>query len=73
VTEEFWLQGDTLHLKLTYDDDTLFEFPFIIDHTFNRIEGSKISLYDCEGADYDWFEKLNAPEPGSEPSFRMNK
>ena len=77
VTEEFWLQGDTLHLKLTYEDDTLFEFPFIIDHTFNRIEGSEISLYDCEGADYDWFEKLNASEPGSEPgsepSFRMNK
>jgi hypothetical protein len=60
ATEEFWLEGDTLHLNLTYEDDTLFDFPFIIDHTFNKIEGSEITLYDCEGADYDWFEKLNA-------------
>ncbi len=62
ATEEFWLEGNTLHLKLTYVDDTLFETPFIIGHTFNKVEGSEISLYDCDGADYDWFEKLNALE-----------
>ena len=62
ATEEFWLEGDTLKLKLTYVDDTLFESPFIIDHTFERIEASGILPYNCEGADYDWFEKLIAPE-----------
>lgn len=60
ATEEFWLEGGALKLKLTYTDESLFESPFIIDHTFNKIEGSEISLYNCEGADYDWFEKLNA-------------
>jgi len=64
ATEEFWLEDDTLHLNLTYEDDTLFDFPFVIDHTFNKIEGSEITLYDCEGADYDWFEKLNASVEG---------
>ena len=62
ATEEFWLEGDTLNLKLTYEDDVLFESPFIIDHTFARIEASGILPYNCEGADYDWFEKLIAPE-----------
>jgi len=61
ATEEFWLEGDTLNMKLTYEDDTLFEIPFIIDHSFARIDGSEILPYNCEGADYDWFEKLNAP------------
>lgn len=64
ATEEFWLEGDTLHLNLTYEDGTLFDSPFVIDHTFNKIEGSEITLYDCEGADYDWFEKLNASLEG---------
>lgn len=64
ATEEFWLEGDTLKLKLTYVDDTLFESPFIIDHKFERIEASGILPYNCEGADYDWFEKLIAPEEG---------
>lgn len=62
ATEEIWREGDTLKLKLTYEDDTLFESPFIIDHTFERIEASGILPYNCEGADYDWFEKLIAPE-----------
>ncbi len=62
TTEEFWLEGDTLKLKLTYVDDTLFESPFIIDHTFERIKASGILPYNCEGADYDWFEKLIPPE-----------
>lgn len=65
ATEEFWLDGDFLKLKLTYEDDTLFETPFIIDHIFEPMEGSAILRYDCEGADYDWFEKLNAPAEGN--------
>jgi hypothetical protein len=75
--EEIWLEGDTLKMTLTYEDNALFEIPFIIDHIFERIEGSEILPYNCEGADYDWFEILNAPEPGSEPgsepSSRMNR
>ncbi len=67
ATEELWLEGDRLNLKLTYVDTTLFKVPFIIDHTFERVGDTEILPYDCEGADYDWFEKLNAPEPGSEP------
>ena len=62
ATEEFRLESDMLIMKLTYEDDTLFDTPFIIDHTFARIEASGILPYNCEGADYDWFEKLIAPE-----------
>jgi len=62
ATEEFWLEGDTLKMTLTYEDDILFDVPFVIDHTFERIEATGILPYNCEGADYDWFEKLIAPE-----------
>ena len=62
ATEEFWVEGDMLKMILTYEDDTLFEVPFIIDHSFERVEGAEILPYNCEGADYDWFEKLIAPE-----------
>jgi len=64
ATEEFRLDGDTLKMTLTYDDDTLFDIPFIIDFDFARVEGAEIQRYNCEGADYDWFEKLNAPKEG---------
>jgi hypothetical protein len=64
ATEEFWLDGDTLRLKLIYVDDSLFKTPFIIDHRFERVESEAILPYNCEGADYDWFEKLNAPRDG---------
>jgi hypothetical protein len=64
ATEEFRLDGDTLKMKLTYEDNTLFEVPFIIDFNFARIEGAEILPYNCEGADYDWFEKLNASVEG---------
>ena len=62
ATEEFWLDDDTLKMTLTYEDSTLFEVPFIIDHSFERIEDAEILPYNCEGAEYDWFEKLNAPQ-----------
>jgi hypothetical protein len=64
ATEELWLDGSTLHLKLTYEDDTLFKIPFIIDHRFEKVEGEEILPYNCEGADYDWFDKLNVPQLG---------
>lgn len=64
ATEEFWRDGDTLRMTLTYVDDSLFEIPFIIDHAFERIADQEILPYNCEGADYDWFEKLNQPGEG---------
>lgn len=65
ATEEFWIDGDTLQLKLSYADESLFRTPFIIDHRFEKISDAEILPYHCEGADYDWFDKLNAP-PGGE-------
>jgi hypothetical protein len=65
ATEEFWLDGDTLKMTLTYEDSALFGVPFIIDLNFARVEGAEILPYNCEGADYDWFEKLNAPAEGN--------
>ena len=64
ATEEFWRDGDVLKMTLTYVDDTLFEVPFVIDHEFERIEDAEILPYNCEGADYDWFEQLNKPGEG---------
>lgn len=61
ATEEIWRDGDTLNMKLTYKDNTLLEIPFIIGFTFENVEGVDILPYNCEGADYDWFEQLNAP------------
>ena len=62
ATEELWLDGETLKMTLTYIDETLFEIPFILDHTFVRTDDSEVPLYECTDADYDWFEKLNAPQ-----------
>ena len=64
TTEEIWLDDDTLRMTLTYVDKTLFNIPFILDHTFVRTEDREIPLYECTDADYDWFEKLNAPTQG---------
>lgn len=62
--EELWLDGDNLKMTLTYVDETLFEIPFILDHTFVRTQDHEVPLYECTDADYDWFEKLNAPQQG---------
>jgi hypothetical protein len=51
-------------MTLTYTDETLFETPFIMDHTFVRTEDSVVPLYECTDAGYDWFNNLNAPQPG---------
>jgi hypothetical protein len=64
TTEEIWLDGETLRMTLTYIDETLFETPFILDHTFVRTDDIEVPLYECTDADYDWFEKLNAPQDG---------
>jgi hypothetical protein len=54
-------------MTLTYEDDDLFDIPFVIDHTFEKIEDSEILPYNCEGADYDWFDKLNAAGKDDSP------
>ena len=59
--EELWLEGGRLLLRQTYIDDSLFEKPFVIEYGFDRIEESVVPLYECTDANYDWFEKLNAP------------
>jgi len=61
ATEALWLEGETLRLTLTYIDNTLFDVPFVLDHTFVKIDETSVPLYACTDADYDWFEKLNAP------------
>jgi hypothetical protein len=62
TTEVLWVDNDVLHLEQTYIDETLFEVPFIIDYEFVRLDETEMPLYECTDADYDWFEKLNAPE-----------
>jgi len=60
--EELWIVGDTLNLKQTYVDETLFKKPFVIDYSFRRTGETEMQLYECTDADYDWFDKLNAPQ-----------
>ncbi len=60
TTEEIWIDDEQLNITLTYVDETLFEIPFILDHTFARTADKEVPLYECTDADYDWFEKLNA-------------
>lgn len=62
TVEELWLEGDVLKLRQTYVDDSLFETPFVIDYEFERLDETEMPLYECTDADYDWFEKLNAPD-----------
>jgi hypothetical protein len=64
--EEIWLDGDTLNVRQTYIDDTLFASPFVIDYPFKRIDETEMPLYECSDADYDWFNKLNQTEDESE-------
>jgi hypothetical protein len=61
-TEELWIEGDTLKVLQTYVDETLFEIPFVVEYSFQRTGESEMALYDCTDADYDWFNKLNAPD-----------
>ena len=61
ATEELWLEGETLRMTLTYVDETLFKVPFVLDHTFVKLDEMSVPLYECTDADYDWFERLNAP------------
>ena len=61
-----WVANDVLHLEQTHIDETLFDKPFIIDYEFVRLDETEMPLYECTDADYDWFEKLNAPEEDSQ-------
>jgi hypothetical protein len=60
--EVLWIVGDILKLEQTYIDATLFEKPFVVEYTFSRTGETDMQLYECTDADYDWFDKLNAPE-----------
>jgi hypothetical protein len=60
--EEIWVEGDTLHLRQTYTDASLFNMPFVVDYRFRRTGETEVPLYECTDADYDWFEELNAPQ-----------
>ena len=64
--EELWVEGDELHLRQTYEDETLFEKPFVVDYRFRRTGETELPIYDCTDADYDWFEELNAPQGAKE-------
>ena len=58
-TEEIWIDGENLKMTLTYVDETLFEIPFILDHTFVRTAETAVPLYECTDADYDWFQQIS--------------
>lgn len=64
TTEKLWLEDGDLRLTLTYVDETLFHSPFVLEHRFERLQETELPLYNCTDADYDWFEKLNAPNAG---------
>lgn len=64
TTEKLWIDDGVLHLTLTYFDETLFESPFVLEHRFEKLADTEMPLYNCTDADYDWFEKLNAPAVG---------
>ncbi|MGI9203736.1 MAG: hypothetical protein ACR2Q3_06980 [Woeseiaceae bacterium] len=64
TTERLWIENGDLRLTLTYVDDLLFDAPFVLEHRFEKLESSELPLYNCTDADYDWFEKLNAPATG---------
>lgn len=58
--EELWVEADTLHIKHTYIDASLYQQPFVLEYSFHRSNESQIALYECTDANYDWFEELNA-------------
>jgi len=64
TTEDLWIEDGDLRLTLTYVDDTLFDSPFVLEHRFEKLKDTELPLYNCTDADYDWFEKLNAPATG---------
>ncbi len=64
TTEKLWIEDGVLRLTLTYIDETLFASPFVLEHRFEKLADTEMPLYNCTDADYDWFEKLNAPAAG---------
>lgn len=67
TTEKLWIEDGDLRLTLTYVDKTLFAAPFVLEHRFEKLKSTELPLYNCTDADYDWFEKLNAPATGESP------
>ena len=57
--EELELDGDTLHITHTYIDPILYEQPLVLEYSYRRVDEPDILLYECTGADYDWFLELN--------------
>lgn len=64
--EELSVSGDTLHIKHTYIDPTLYEQPFVLEYTFTRSDQMELALYECTDANYDWFTELNARQEESD-------
>jgi len=58
--EELSVVGDTLHIKHTYIDPTLYQQPFVLEYTFTRSDHMELALYECTDANYEWFNELNA-------------
>ena len=60
TTEELQVEGDTLQIKHTYVDDTLYQQPIVLEYSLSSVDATDITLYGCTEADYDWFNELNA-------------
>ena len=54
------VEGDTLHITHTYIDESIFEKPLVLEYFFSRADETKLNVYDCTEANYDWFDELNA-------------
>ena len=65
--EELWIERDTLRLRQTYTDETLFVEPFVSEYAFQRTGETEVPFYECTEADYGWFEELNAPGNETQP------
>ncbi len=53
------LVGDGLKITHTYTDSNLYEQPLVLEYFYRRLDETEILLYECTGADYDWFLELN--------------
>ncbi len=57
--EELRITDGRLHITHTYMDENLFEKPLVLEYFYERLDETEILLYECTGADYDWFLELN--------------
>lgn len=54
------VEGDALHITHTYIDESIFEEPLVLEYFFRRASETKLNVYDCTEANYNWFDELNA-------------